>query len=118
MGGTADRPHIGPESKGSRSARGRLQGAGDHRRARRRQDHPGARHSPHSDGEGVQVALCGRARCQALIGEHGAERPRTIHRSLETDPRTGNFKRDEERPLDCDLLVLDEASMVDVLYAK
>jgi hypothetical protein len=33
---------------------------------------------------------------------------------LEVDPRTGGFKRDEEHPFDCDLLVLDEASMVDV----
>ena len=38
----------------------------------------------------------------------------TIHRLLETDPKTGGFKRDEEHPLDCDLLVVDEASMVDV----
>ena len=39
---------------------------------------------------------------------------KTIHRLLETDPRTGRFRRDEEAPLDCDLLVVDETSMVDV----
>jgi exodeoxyribonuclease V alpha subunit len=39
---------------------------------------------------------------------------RTIHRLLETDPRTGGFKRSEERPLACQLLVVDETSMVDV----
>ena len=33
---------------------------------------------------------------------------------LETDPRTGAFRRTEEAPLDCDLLVVDETSMVDV----
>jgi exodeoxyribonuclease V alpha subunit len=38
---------------------------------------------------------------------------RTIHRLLESDPRTGGFKRGEDHPLGCDLLVLDEASMVD-----
>ena len=39
---------------------------------------------------------------------------RTIHRLLETDPRTGTFRRNEEIPLECDLLVVDETSMVDV----
>jgi exodeoxyribonuclease V alpha subunit len=39
---------------------------------------------------------------------------RTIHRLLEVNPKTGGFKRGEENPLDCDLLVVDEASMVDV----
>lgn len=39
---------------------------------------------------------------------------RTIHRLLEVDPKGGGFKRNEEQPLDCDLLVVDETSMVDV----
>ena len=39
---------------------------------------------------------------------------RTLHRLLEADPVHGGFKRDEDRPLDCDLLVVDEVSMVDV----
>ena len=39
---------------------------------------------------------------------------KTIHRLLETDPRTGTFRRNEDEPLDCDLLVVDETSMVDV----
>jgi exodeoxyribonuclease V alpha subunit len=39
---------------------------------------------------------------------------KTIHRLLETDPRTGTFRRNEETPLECDLLVVDETSMVDV----
>jgi exodeoxyribonuclease V alpha subunit len=43
---------------------------------------------------------------------------KTIHRLLEVDPRTGGFKRDEDNPLDCDLLVVDEASMVDVLLMQ
>jgi exodeoxyribonuclease V alpha subunit len=33
---------------------------------------------------------------------------------LETDPKSGGFKRHEESPLDCDLLVVDESSMIDV----
>jgi exodeoxyribonuclease V alpha subunit len=39
---------------------------------------------------------------------------KTIHRLLETDPRSGSFRRNEQMPLDCDLLVIDETSMVDV----
>lgn len=38
----------------------------------------------------------------------------TLHRLLETDPREGGFKRNADNPLDCQLLVVDEASMVDV----
>src|SRR6266536_4381144 len=41
---------------------------------------------------------------------------KSIHRLLEVDPRTGGFRRDSENPLDCDLLVIDETSMVDVLF--
>ena len=39
---------------------------------------------------------------------------KTIHRLLEADPRNGGFKRGETNPLACDLLVVDEVSMVDV----
>ena len=39
---------------------------------------------------------------------------RTIHRLLEVDPKAGGFKRGADNPLDCDLLVMDETSMVDV----
>jgi len=38
----------------------------------------------------------------------------TLHRLLETDPKEGGFKRNEDNPLDCELLVIDETSMVDV----
>ncbi|WP_043836203.1 AAA family ATPase, partial [Muricoccus aerilatus] len=65
--------------------------------------------------KGVEVALCaptGRA-AKRLSDSTGLE-ARTIHRLLETDPKTGGFKRGEERPLECQLLVVDETSMVDV----
>ncbi len=39
---------------------------------------------------------------------------KTIHRLLEFDPATGGFKRKEEDPLDCDFLIVDECSMLDV----
>jgi exodeoxyribonuclease V alpha subunit len=65
--------------------------------------------------KGVEVELCaptGRA-AKRLTESTGLD-ARTIHRLLEADPKTGGFKRGEEHPLDCDLLVVDEASMVDV----
>lgn len=40
---------------------------------------------------------------------------KTIHRLLEFDFQKGGFKKDEEHPLNCDLLVLDEMSMVDTI---
>lgn len=40
---------------------------------------------------------------------------RTIHRVLGFSPRTGKFRYDAEKPLPCDVLVVDEASMVDLL---
>ena len=43
---------------------------------------------------------------------------KTIHRLLEVDPKAGGFKRGEDNPLDCDLLVIDETSMVDVMLMQ
>lgn len=42
----------------------------------------------------------------------------TIHRLLEINPETGDFTRDEGNQLDCDLLVVDEASMIDVMLMQ
>ena len=38
----------------------------------------------------------------------------TIHRMLEFSPKAGRFLRDEKDPLDCDAIVLDESSMLDI----
>ncbi|MCL2790928.1 MAG: ATP-dependent RecD-like DNA helicase [Desulfobulbus sp.] len=40
---------------------------------------------------------------------------KTIHRLLEFDPQSAGFKRGRERPLEADLIVIDESSMVDVV---
>jgi exodeoxyribonuclease V alpha subunit len=65
--------------------------------------------------KGVKCLLCaptGRA-AKRLTETTGME-AKTIHRLLEIDPVTGRFSRDESNPLACDLLVVDETSMVDV----
>jgi exodeoxyribonuclease V alpha subunit len=64
----------------------------------------------------VNLLLCaptGRA-AKRMTDTTGRE-AKTIHRLLEVDPRNGSFKRNEENTLDCELLVVDETSMVDVL---
>lgn len=38
----------------------------------------------------------------------------TIHRLLEFDPRTRSFTRNADNPIDTDLLVIDEVSMLDI----
>ncbi|MBU2622514.1 MAG: AAA family ATPase, partial [Proteobacteria bacterium] len=40
---------------------------------------------------------------------------KTIHRMLEYNPEKGGFQRDEKNPLECNLLIVDEASMIDTL---
>jgi exodeoxyribonuclease V alpha subunit len=57
-------------------------------------------------------APTGRA-AKRLLEATGFE-AKTIHRLLEIDPGTGRFSRHESNPLECDLLVIDESSMVDV----
>jgi exodeoxyribonuclease V alpha subunit len=69
--------------------------------------------------KGVAVALCApTGRAAKRLSESTGLDARTIHRLLEIDPKTGGFKRDEAHPLQCDLLVVDEASMVDVLLMR
>jgi exodeoxyribonuclease V alpha subunit len=61
----------------------------------------------------LQAAPTGRAakRMQQADGEEAS----TIHRLLEYSPREGAFKRNPANPLDCQVLILDEASMIDAV---
>src|SRR5246500_372458 len=63
----------------------------------------------------VAVALCApTGRAAKRLAESTGLAAKTIHRLLEADPHNGGFKRCETNPLTCDLLVVDEVSMVDV----
>jgi exodeoxyribonuclease V alpha subunit len=67
----------------------------------------------------VKLLLCaptGRA-AKRMTEATGVE-AKTIHRLLEVDPKSSGFKRNADYPLDCDLLVIDEASMVDVMLMQ
>lgn len=69
--------------------------------------------------KGVKLLLCApTGRAAKRMTETTGMEARTIHRLLEFDPKAFGFKRNEESPLDCDLLVVDESSMVDVLLMQ
>ena len=53
-------------------------------------------------------------RAAKRLAESTGREATTIHRLLEFDAKGGGFVRCKELPLECDLLVLDETSMIDV----
>ena len=63
----------------------------------------------------LRILLCApTGRAAKRMGETTGLEAKTIHRLLEFDPAAFGFKRGAELPLECDLLVVDETSMVDV----
>ncbi|SPJ26470.1 SF1B family DNA helicase RecD2 [Palleronia abyssalis] len=67
----------------------------------------------------VKLLLCApTGRAAKRMTEATEMEAKTIHRLLEFDPKVFGFKRDQEDPLECDLLVIDEASMVDVMLMQ
>lgn len=55
-------------------------------------------------------------RAAKRLSETTGLQAKTIHRLLEFTPSEGvNFARDRENPLDADLIIIDETSMVDIL---
>jgi exodeoxyribonuclease V alpha subunit len=69
--------------------------------------------------KGTNLLLCApTGRAAKRMAEATGFEAKTIHRLLEVDPKGGGFKRGDDHPLDCDLLVVDEASMVDVMLMQ
>ena len=65
--------------------------------------------------KGVQIGLCApTGRAAKRLSEAAGMEAKTIHRLLEFDPVRHKFRRGPDNPLDLALLVVDEASMVDV----
>ena len=66
--------------------------------------------------KGLRCGLCApTGRAAKRLSETTGREAKTIHRLLEFDPAQGGFKRHRDNPLELDLLVVDEASMVDVV---
>ena len=54
-------------------------------------------------------------RAAKRMSEATAHEAKTIHRLLEYSIHKGGFQRNDENPLKCDLLIIDEASMIDTI---
>jgi exodeoxyribonuclease V alpha subunit len=66
--------------------------------------------------KGLRVLLCApTGRAAKRLTESTGREAKTIHRLLEFDPGIGTFRKGKESPLDLDLLVVDETSMVDMV---
>ena len=69
--------------------------------------------------KGVRARLCApTGRAAKRLAESTGLEASTIHRLLEFDPATGGFRHGLDQPLDTDLVVVDEVSMVDVVLAN
>ena len=66
--------------------------------------------------KGVNIVLAApTGRAAKRLSESTGLAAKTVHRLLEIDPANGGFRRGFDLPLDCDLVVVDETSMVDVM---
>jgi exodeoxyribonuclease V alpha subunit len=63
--------------------------------------------------DAMLAAPTGRA--AKRMSEATGHEAKTIHRLLEYSMQKGGFQRNQERPLKCDLLIVDEASMIDTI---
>jgi len=63
----------------------------------------------------VKCLLCApTGRAAKRLSEATGVEAKTIHRLLEIVPQTNSFLHNEKQPLECDLLIVDETSMVDI----
>jgi exodeoxyribonuclease V alpha subunit len=63
-----------------------------------------------------RVMLCApTGRAAKRLSESTGLEAKTIHRLLEFDPKSFGFKRGKDNPLETDLVVVDEFSMVDIV---
>ena len=66
--------------------------------------------------KGVKVLLCApTGRAAKRLSESTTTEAKTIHRLLEFDPQIMGFKCNQDQPLDGELVVVDEVSMVDTV---
>ncbi len=71
------------------------------------------------EDEGMRIALAApTGRAAKRMSEVTGREAKTVHRLLENMPSQGNrvyFARNSQNPLECDVLIVDEMSMVDIL---
>jgi exodeoxyribonuclease V alpha subunit len=67
----------------------------------------------------LRVALCApTGRAAKRMAETTGMEAKTIHRLLQYNPGTGGFVHNAENPLECDVLIVDESSMIDIVLAS
>ena len=91
------------------------------RRTGHRQDHHHAQHHPAGRGDAARVPSLASptGRAAKRLSEATGRPAKTIHRLLEFKPAEGMaFQRNEENPLEADLVIVDEASMLDLLLTN
>jgi exodeoxyribonuclease V alpha subunit len=68
---------------------------------------------------GRRVSLCApTGRAAKRLAEATSGEAQTIHRLLEFNPASARFMRDADQPLDADVVLVDEASMLDLLLGQ
>jgi exodeoxyribonuclease V alpha subunit len=66
----------------------------------------------------LEIVLCApTGRAAKRMCETTGQEAKTIHRLLEFDPKDGGFKRNRDNPLEGDIFIVDETSMVDLMLA-
>jgi exodeoxyribonuclease V alpha subunit len=67
----------------------------------------------------MRVALCApTGRAAKRMAETTGLEAKTIHRLLQYNPHSGGFVHSSENPLECDVLIVDESSMIDLVLAE
>jgi exodeoxyribonuclease V alpha subunit len=70
------------------------------------------------DRAGIETRLAApTGRAAKRMSEATGREATTLHRLLEFEPRRGSFKRDAKRPIPAGAVIVDEASMVDLILA-
>jgi exodeoxyribonuclease V alpha subunit len=65
---------------------------------------------------GVQILLAApTGRAAKRMSEVTGHEAKTIHRMLKYSIKGGGFEKNDDNPLNCDLLIVDEASMIDTI---
>jgi len=68
--------------------------------------------------KGTKILLASpTGRAAKRLSEATGEAAQTVHRLLGYDPMTGGFVHDARNPLDADLVIVDEVSMLDLVLA-
>ena len=71
-----------------------------------------------SSPDGLKIALAApTGRAARRLADATGQEASTIHRLLEFEPRGTSFRRGRELPLEADLVIVDECSMIDTVLA-